>query len=622
MQRSLLCCALLAACASPPSTELYAHPWPDERLRGADGRLDLSSFPVGTGTPLRQDSLSSLRDARGFGVASAVLFPFDAALEPTSLPDVEASAATGASVFIVDVDAASEGFGERAPIDVRQLADAGPFGGLRLLVALPYPGRPLRADTLYAAVVTTSVLDDRGAPLPSATLELPTPAHAEAARALEQLGVPADRVAALAVFRTDDPTRGMRAAVEQVLREEAPTIEPPELVEEHDDYCVYRASIDMPVYQGGRPPFESEGGGWVTAPDGSLVLQSRLASRVWITVPRVEAATYPTAVLVRAGAGGDRPLVDRGPRDADGWSPPGTGLARELAEAGYVGLSVDGPLGGVRNLAGWDEQTAMFNVLNPPALRDNVRQSALELVVFAHALDRLAIDASDCAGASSRPALDPSPVLIGHSTGATIAPLAAAVEPRFRALVMSGAGASWIRQIMYKQSPLPLRPFAEALVGYWPHGHLREHDPILSLLQWAGEPADPMVYGGALRDRDVLVFQGVVDTYIPPPISNPLTLGLGLDLAGEPLDEALGPRPAAVDLALGGGVTRALPAGPDARGRVRVVTQHPDDGIEDGHEVLFQQPAARRQLRCFLASLAAGAPSVPRPELDPGCGGR
>jgi hypothetical protein len=41
-----------------------------------------------------------------------------------------------------------------------------------------------------------------------------------------------------------------------------------------------------------------------------------------------------------------------------------------------------------------------------------------------------------------------------------------------------------------------------------------------------------------------------------------------------------------------------------------VLTQHREDGVEDGHEVVFQTETARRQYRCFLESLARGAPAV------------
>ena len=56
----------LLGCAppSPPSTSLYAHPWPDERLRDDDGRPQMERFPTGTGTPLLPQSLEGLRDAR------------------------------------------------------------------------------------------------------------------------------------------------------------------------------------------------------------------------------------------------------------------------------------------------------------------------------------------------------------------------------------------------------------------------------------------------------------------------------------------------------------------------------------------------------------------------------
>ena len=48
----------------------------------------------------------------------------------------------------------------------------------------------------------------------------------------------------------------------------------------------------------------------------------------------------------------------------------GSGPALRLARAGYAALSVDGPLGGLRNPDAQDEQFLIFNILNPTALRD------------------------------------------------------------------------------------------------------------------------------------------------------------------------------------------------------------------------------------------------------------
>ena len=150
---------------------------------------------------------------------------------------------------------------------------------------------------------------------------------------------------------------------------------------------------------------------------------------------------------------------------------------------------------------------------------------------------------------------------------------------------------------------------------------LHEHDPALMLLQWAGEGADPPVFGEAIRARGthVLMMQGIVDHYILPPIANATSLALGLDLAGGSLD-ADDPEldrftPLVELLPLVDGTTRELPASAnrDDGGVTRIVTQHAEDGVEDGHEVVFQLDAPKAEYRCFLASLARGeVPTVSR----------
>ena len=45
-----------------------------------------------------------------------------------------------------------------------------------------------------------------------------------------------------------------------------------------------------------------------------------------------------------------------------------------------------------------------------------------------------------------------------------------------------------------------------------------------------------------------------------------------------------------------------------------IVTQHPSDGIEDGHEMVFQTDPPKREYRCFLQTWAAGqTPILPLP---------
>src|SRR5207249_6276706 len=115
--------------------------------------------------------------------------------------------------------------------------------------------------------------------------------------------------------------------------------------------------------------------------------------------------------------------------------------------------------------------------------------------------------------------------LMGHSMGATIAPLSAAFEPRFGAVILSGCGGSFIENVLYKEKPVLIRPLAEVLVGYPQLGRkLSEGDAALSLVQWAAEAADPPTYGPRILDgsgaaHHVLMLQGIVDHYIMPPMA-------------------------------------------------------------------------------------------------------
>lgn len=125
---------------------------------------------------------------------------------------------------------------------------------------------------------------------------------------------------------------------------------------------------------------------------------------------------------------------------------------------------------------------------------------------------------------------------------------------------------------------------------------------------WGMLHADLWYRNFFVSERDVLVFQGVLDTYIPPPIANPFALSLGLDLAGAALDGPFTSRPLTRDMALVGG--RHLPAGLRANqgARTRVTVQLAEDGLEDGHEVMFQRPDARAMLTRFLRDMSARSP--------------
>lgn len=638
------------------SERFYDAPFPGEHLRRADGTIDLSRAPNPLRTTIVQQIHHALERIDGFGATSPIHFHLDGEIDRSSIPsDPFASLAPSSALSIVDVDAGSPERGVRRPFEAFFQSDAGPYGDAHLLTLLPVQGVPLRSSTRYAVIVTDALRGSDGAPLERAPAlheiaagrapaGMSDAARAEFAAAwgeLEATGVAIDRVVGMTVFRTGDPLDVMRRAVAGTEGRFAPAeVEPLALREVYDDYCAYSGVVRMPVFQQGEPPYLMEGGAWALDADGTPILQREEDAVIWVTLPRaaMPGGGFPVAVLIRTGAGGDRPLVDRGVRDASGEPlSAGSGPAMEFARAGLAGVSVEGPHGGSRNVSGSDEQFLVFNIQNPIALRDNLRQSALELVLLARALDTMVLDASGCPDLGT-PSGDGAArfdtahtALMGHSMGASIAPLAAAFEPRFAALVLSGAGGSWIENVIHKERPIATRPAAEAMLRYTAiRRTLTADDPALGLLQWAGEAADAQLYARALiaepesgAPRHVLMFQGIVDHYILPPIANALSLSLAIDRAGPGLD-ATTPAVSAYTpledlLPLRGRAGISLPVSGnvaiDGGGAVTaVVAQHAEDGVEDGHETVFQTEAPKVQYRCFLRTFAQGiVPIVPDP---------
>jgi hypothetical protein len=643
----------------------YDAPFPSDDLVRADGSVAIPGFPnmpepdtVALVTQMTQMVGTS---AHGFAEEGAVYFTVDGAAVPVDLPDMATSLSPAASVFLLGVTPGAPDYLHRYPVTVRFDADGGPFGALRMLSILPLQGVPLRPKTRYAAVVTrttglqpsdemTSIAS--GAPLSSLS---PTvfDEYRAAVASLGEAGVASGDIAGLAVFTTDDPTAALEQVVGDILARPLP--EPDTAfhqTDSFDDYCVYEATLPMPDYQAGDPPytFASTGGGWIFDGSGKPVLQRTEEAGIVVTIPRapMPAAGWPVVHFIRTGGGGNRPLVDNGQAAVAGGPAivPGSGPALYFAMAGLAGASVDGPHEDGRNLTNDNEDYLMFNIDNVEALRDNIRESAAEYALFAHVLAGLSFDVSDCPGATTPATFDATRMaLMGHSMGATIAPLVLSVEPLYRAVVLSGAGASWIENVLWKQLPLAVRPVVDLLLRYSeqdPPRDVQEDDPALTLLQWSAEPADPLVYTRGLVEeppagqspRPVLMEQGIVDHYILPPIANATSLSLGLDLAGTPLDESNaelvqdGTPTLESVLPYSGRGLIALPVAGNypqplgsTAGLTAVVVQHPSNGIEDGHEIVFQTDPPKREYRCFLQTWAAGqTPLVPAPgDVDAAC---
>jgi len=608
-------------------------PVPSLDLIDGNGHPDLSKWPRDRGGFV--DGLVQIAQGTdGASLAGAVFFSFDAALPAAIGDDIGAHL----EALIVDVDATSSELGLVRKAALKYEVDGGPYGTTNMVSILPTQGLALRPKTRYAALLTRK---DASATSPfgrSQALADLLAGHALPALGTNRVGV---YVAALesardksaidpttivgaTVFTTADPVSELATYLAAAKAEPKPDYSGFTLSETFDRFCVYEKTITLPDYQHGEPPFMNAGEGTWRLAGGKPEVVRRAESRVFVTVPRSlpPAAGYPTVVFIRTGGGGDRPLIDRGLRaEAHGEPivPTGTGPAMNLAAAGWAGITWDGPHGGARNPNGADEQFLMFNVTNPAGTRDNIRQTALEAVLVRDSLATITIDTSDCAGAGPGATFDDDQTAImGHSMGGWIAPIAMANSPKFKTAILSGAGAGWIANIVYKKSPLDVRPLAETLIGYSAINRtLGDFDPALTLLQWAGEAADPQSYGKEAQtpQRNVLMIEGIVDTYILPPIANATALSLRLDLAGiaqDVNDERLAEYTPLVELLpLAGTHQISLPARDNRSGHTAVIVQALGDELEDGHEAMFQTPGPKRQYRCFLESLqAASIPTV------------
>ena len=634
---------------------LYDAPWPSDDLRDAAGHVSLQALPNPDKVALVEQAIQ-LIEARndGFSNAGAIFVPLTGAITPTALPDLPASTKVDAAVYVMGLTPLSPDFKKRVPVQVQFQSDGGPFGAANLLTVLPLQGRPLRPGELYMVLVLRKA---GGMQLLGVAPEMAALAsnhavaglngkaaagYATALKTLDAIGTAREDLAGLAVYTTGRPTADGVAAAQQLAFLAPPKPEKPfAKIEEHADFCVYHTTIVLPDFQSGVPPYSTTGGGWQFDGAGKLIQQKTIQCAVFATVPKskMPQTGYPAAVFVRTGGGGDRPLIDRGVQPQTGATAlePGEGPARYFARAGYVGLQIDGPLGGLRNVTKSDEQFLVFNVANPTSLRDTIRESALELALFAQVAVQLQIPIGDCAGtAATQLKVDSSHLaLMGHSTGAWIAQIAMALQPLYGAVILSGSGGSYIENVLWKKKPLDVLPLAEAMLGFVARDRpLTQWDPALTVVQWAAEPSDPQVYTppilvgpqSSTSLRHVLMQQGIVDHYIMPSIANGTSLAFGLDLAGPALDYLTDEfvqaklQPLAYYLPL---VQRGLVDYPVTGNRkihwggaqTAVVTQHKEDGVQDGHETVFQTTPPKLQYQCFLKTWRLGVPTVIGPAM-------
>jgi predicted esterase len=593
----------------------YAQPWPlATRLRD-DGTLDLDGFPTPANATFIVANLPTIASkTHGFSTNGAIFASFDGALDPETLPSATESLEDGASAYLVEVEPGSATRGERTPITCGYREAETDYNPPHLLACAPFPGFPLRPATSYALVLTDALLDAEGEQV-RASQRLRDALHgsdegddALTAQLIDAYAPLADflltedgalaHVVGGTVFTTQDPTAELRALAAAVQALEPPAATDVREYEgtlpaESGSYVALDGTYDTPIYQQGQTPYQLLGGEITFEPDGTPIQNGTLPLRFALSVPTgaMPAGGWPVALYHHGTAGDAYTFIENG-------------TAEHLAQAGVAMIGIDAPVHGTRRPAGVAPDLLFFNVTNVLAMRDNIRQGAVDLLVLERFVEAFALAAGDSpTGDALR--FDPERIFaMGHSQGGLTVPLMLPLAKHVKGAMLSGAGASIVASILYKTAPTDIPALARAFLALQPDEPLDVFHPVLALVQAFSDVSDstnylPYLYrweGG--RGVDVWATQGLLDTYAPKPVTDVLVTALGLsplDPLVEPVEgltlrglSAL-PTPlrANVESASGGTFTAAY-------------SQYPNDD----HFLIEDDPEAEAQLRHWFETLA------------------
>lgn len=606
-------------------------PYPIPHRVRDDSTLVMADFPNPGGTRLMDELLAALeRSPVGFGTTTGVWMRFTGPLDPDTLPAPDASLEHGSPVFLVNVDDASPDLDERVPVEVIFKADAETYSPANFLVVMPRPGFVLRPRTLYATVVTDGVLDAEGRPLgsPLALEQLKagqTPGGAVGDRLVTELrplwehldraAIPRAHVRAATIYRTGDPHAELDRLWDWIHAQPVPEATDASWIREHDTYCVVEARVQVPLFQDGERPYTTSGGEIRFDPAGEPATLGSETIRFSVAIPK---ATMPTTgwplLFYAPGQGGAyTQVVDRGTfweQDHE----PGRGPALYLADVGIASLSFEAPLTGPRHPDGATDGLEFWNVTNPVAFRDNVRQAALDFTSIMRMAADLTLPASSCPGADAGGDdffFDTGNFLLhGHSTGATIGSIVLGLEPGLRAGLLSGVGGSWLYNLVIKFEPMDFSTLVHVMLNYKTSDDPDIADPAIQLFQTLAESSEPMNWARRwaaeprpdAAPRDILVIEGVIDGYFPPPAVNALALAAALEPVEPLVEDTL-----LEALQLVGAVSHAAPAAdnletPDGPRSSLLIQYTQPPGIS-GHYVPFELPEPKHQYKCFFESL-------------------
>jgi hypothetical protein len=629
-------------------TDFYALPFPSDLLLDAQGQPDLGTFPNVNNNPFMNDVIEMAAQERtGWGLNQVCLFAFDGNLGVASLPEEGAASSREDSlVWFTAVDPDSPDYGRLLPVRHHYWTKPDPYQPGKILSVAPYQGVTLRQDTTYACILWRGIADDQGGLIsPNESFRRVVAGNsdnAEEARAaalyaplrdfLAVRGRSVGDVLAATVFTTWHPATRFKEIFDQALATYDTTLVTPfAQTREYPDYLVLSGELEMPQFQAGTQPFDTEGT-LVFDAAGNLVQQGNMIAPVVLTLPKspMPAEGYPLCVFIHGSGGLSTQAVDRGPQTHDHGPVAGEGPAMHLAQLGIASVCMGMPLNPER-LPGASD-LAYLNYQNFPAMRGTFRQGTIELGLMFRLLRAFELDGAQF------PGLSPSGGSIrfdqenlfamGQSMGAMYVNLWGPFEPSLKVLVPTGAGGQYTLMLMH-MTLMPAGSLINILFGIG-NPDLDDLHPTMVIGQLALDTVDPIVtmphlfrypFEG-IPAKSVFHPAGYVDSYFGPPVISAVALSMGLELAGDLVYPKLEEELAMVGLRhLDYPVEGNVAAG-DGTTVTGVIAQYAaDDVTGSGHYVAFQLDEPKYQYRCFFKSyLETGRATVYAPAaVGPPC---
>lgn len=591
-------------------------PFPTDAVRDGDrlGRVAGLDAIAGRNAELVAAHVAALD---GFGVRPLVELFLDGDLDPASIPTRTTELADAAAM--VDVDPASSQRGHVIAMDwrydpTRRVLAGSPASGSVLREGTRYAafvttrirgasGDPIRPSPALTGLATAApATPPRWTTTAAAYTELTT--AREAAR-LD--GV----IAGLAVFTTANATAPLLAAREQLVTQPAPELAfaDPALVFAGTAALDRILGVATRATTGPRAGLERWGNDNLTGIahdhvgvigtgtisvvrfrgddtgtdgpedesfqlDGGGVPRVIAIDRIPITfiVPAAAppAAGYPVVIYGHGlGAGRDQLLS----------------FAEPLTSQGFVVVGIDmfghgsrfDPIDAVANMStqlrafsgeaatpdGFGDRTGLATQLEffegfraVAAVRDAIRQSALDLSRVTQLLKRADLELAALAGPGGIPRLDSRRIAyLGESFGTVVGTVFAAIEPDIDLFVLDVPGGGIVDLLMPTSAEIGAvaLPYVETV--YAPATRLDRWNPLIGLMQAVIDGADPLTYaphvlrdrfaigGTTLGPRSVIAIEVIGDQVLANVGTDALAQALGLDVLAPYLDlpEGLAP---------------------------------------------------------------------------------